>query len=361
MNRTRKFLLRLAATTCLAGPAYGQLSDLGSTGSSPGANGHTPVSFTADKLTYDRSGNIVTATGHVRAVQNGQILYADKVVLNRTTNVATATGHVILVQPDGNTVFANQATLSNGMKNAVMQGVSARLAMNVRFIANGGERYNGNIEQLTKVVYSACDLCKTDPTAPPLWQLVASGVTRDLQHKMVEFHDARMEFDGFPIFYFPYLTEPDPSVKRRSGLLIPAAGVNSRLGMFAEIPYYFTLGPSADITLAPILATKQGPDLRFDYREAFNDGELMATGSFGRYNSTFGYSLFSSGQFDLNQDWRAGFNLNRASDENYLDDLQPLAGLRVPHQRRLSGRLHLVLLCAARRRYLSGPGHDHHQ
>ena len=113
MNRTRKFLLRLAATTCLAGPAYGQLSDLGSTGSSPGANGHTPVNFTADKLTYDRSGNIVTATGHVRAVQNGQILYADKVVLNRTTNVATATGHVILVQPDGNTVFANQATLTN--------------------------------------------------------------------------------------------------------------------------------------------------------------------------------------------------------------------------------------------------------
>ena len=66
------------------------------------------------------------------------------------------------------------------MKNAVMQGVSARLALNVRLIANGGGRYDGNIEQLTKVVYSACDLCKTDPTAPPLWQLLASGVTRDL-------------------------------------------------------------------------------------------------------------------------------------------------------------------------------------
>jgi LPS-assembly protein len=318
MNRTRIFLLGLAATTCLASLASAQLAALGS-GPSTSANTRAPVNFTADKIAYDRTGNIVTATGHVRAVQDGQTLYADKVVLNRTTNVAVATGHVILVQPGGNTVFAHQATLSQGMKDAVMQGVSARLALNVRLIANGGRRYNGKIEQLAKVVYSACDLCKTNPTAPPLWQLVASGVTRDLQHKMIEFHDARMEFDGFPIFYFPYLTEPDPSVKRQSGLLIPDIGSNSRLGVFVEIPYYFTLGPSADITLEPIFATKQGPDLSFNYRQAFNFGQLTATGSVGRFDGTNGYSLFSTGQFDLNQDWRAGFNLQRASDENYLN------------------------------------------
>jgi LPS-assembly protein len=318
MNRTGKFLLGLAATTCLVGPAYAQLSVLGSGPATP-VNNRAPVNFTADQITYDRSGNIVTATGHVRALQDGQTLYADKVVLNRTTNVAVATGHVILVQPGGNTVFAKQATLSQGMKDAVMQGVSARLALNARFIANGGRRYNGQIDQLTKVVYSACDLCTLHPTAPPLWQVVASGVTRDLQHKMIEFHDARMEFDGFPIFYFPYLTEPDPSVKRQTGLLIPDAGVNSRLGTFVEIPYYFTLGPSADIVLEPVLATKQGPVLRFAYRQAFNDGELSAIGSFGRFDGTDGYSLFSNGQFDLNQDWRAGFDLERASNANYLD------------------------------------------
>ncbi|HVE20989.1 MAG TPA: LPS assembly protein LptD [Acidocella sp.] len=316
MNRTRTFLLGLATTTCLVGPAHAQLSLLGP---SAHVDNRAPVSFTADKITYDHSGNIVTATGHVRAVQSGQTLYADKVVLNRTTNVAVATGHVILVQPDGNTVFADQATLSQGMKDAVMQGVSARLAMNARLIANGARRYNGQIDQLAKVVYSACDLCKTNPTAPPLWQLVASGVTRDLQHKMIEFHDARMEFNGFPVFYFPYLTEPDPSVRRQTGLLIPDIGVNSRLGTFVEIPYYFTLGPSADITLEPVFATKEGPALRFDYRQAFNFGQLTATGSVGRLGSTYGYSLFSTGTFDLNQDWRAGFNIQRASNANYLD------------------------------------------
>ena len=139
MNRTGKFLLGLAATTCLVGPAHAQLSVLGS-GPSAAVNNRAPVNFTADQITYDRSGNIVTATGHVRALQDGQTLYADKVVLNRATNVAVATGHVILVQPGGNTVFANQATLSQGMKDAVMQGVSARLALNARLIANGGRQ-----------------------------------------------------------------------------------------------------------------------------------------------------------------------------------------------------------------------------
>ena len=61
-------------------------------------------------------------------------------------------------------MFADHAVLSKGMKNAVMQGVAARLAQNARMIANGARRYNGKIDELAKVVYSACDLCKTDPT-----------------------------------------------------------------------------------------------------------------------------------------------------------------------------------------------------
>ena len=124
----------------------------------------------------------------MRALQNGQTLLADKVVLNRNTDVATATGHVVLTQPDGDVVFANQAVLSHGMKDAVFRGVSARLALNARLIANGGRRYGGQIDELAKVVYSACNLCKSDPQAPPTWQIRSLTATRDLQHKMIEYH-----------------------------------------------------------------------------------------------------------------------------------------------------------------------------
>src|SRR6201999_2186737 len=136
----------------------------------------------------------------------------------------------------------------------------------------------------------------------------------------IEYRDATMEMDGFPVFYLPYMTQPDPSVKRQTGLLIPSIGVSSRLGAFAIVPYYIVINGASDITLSPIVASKQGPALIADYRHAFNDGQLTINASAGCDNGTVGNSVFSNGTFDLNQDWRAGFSYNHASDPRYLDD-----------------------------------------
>ncbi len=304
--------------------AHAQLSGLLAAPGAPSANSNAPVTFLADQVDYDKTGNLVTAQGHVRAWQNGNTLYADKVVINRTTGVSTAYGHVILMQPGGNTVFADHAVLSKGMKDAVMEAVAARLAQNGRMIANGVRRYDGVIDEMSKVVYSACDLCKSDPTAPPLWQIRASGATRDLQHKMIEYRNAVMEIDGIPIFYIPYMTQPDPSVRRQTGLLIPEIGESSRLGFFTAIPYFIVIDPESDVTLTPLFATKTGPILDAKYRQAFNAGVLHINLSGGDDQGKLGNSVFSDGTFDLNQDWRAGFNYNRASSAQYLDDFNIL-------------------------------------
>jgi LPS-assembly protein len=323
----------LTSTACVGLITFGVVASVGfaraqlaalAGGAPQAASNNAPVTFLADQVAYDKTGNIVTAQGHVQAWQSGQTLYADRVVLYRNTNIAVATGHVILIEPSGQTVFADHATLSQGMKNAVMEGVSARLALNGRVIANGARRYDDKIDELSKVVYSACDLCVTDPTAAPLWQIRATSATRDLQHKMIEYRNAEMEIYGLPVFYTPYLTQPDPSVKRATGLLIPAAGISSKLGVFTAIPYYIVIGPSSDVTLTPILATKQGPALDANYRRAFNNGQLTIDGSVGRDKGNTGDSVFSSGTFDLNQDWRAGFNFNRASNPAYLNDFNIL-------------------------------------
>jgi LPS-assembly protein len=325
----RGFAGAVLAGLTLAAPAHAQLGALVS--GTPSANSNAPVSFTADRVNYDKSGDIVTAIGHVRAVQNGQTLYADKVVLNRRTNIANAIGHVVLVQPDGETTFAAAATLTQGMKNAVLRGVSARLALNGKLIANGARRYNDRIDEMAKVVYSACDLCKTDPTRAPLWQIRAVSATRDLQHKMIEYRDAELEMDGFPVFYVPFLTEPDPSVKRASGLLIPSFGTSSHLGFFIDIPYYIVIDPESDITLTPIFAAKEGPALDAVYRRDFNDGKLSIDASAGRVTASTaeksgstGESIFSNGSVDLSSVWRAGFDYNYASNANYLNDFNIL-------------------------------------
>lgn len=319
----RKALARHAAGGVLAAAllAGGTMAARSQTG--PKVS-NAPVTFLADKIHYNKTSNIVTAEGHVRAWQNGQTLYADKVVLDRTTDVITAIGHVILSEPGGETVYANSVVLSKGMKNAVLHGVAARLAQNGRMVANGGRRYNGNIEQLSKIVYSSCDLCKHDPTAPPLWQIRASSATRDLQHKRIEYRNAVMEIHGIPVFYLPYMTQPDPSVRRQTGLLIPSLGSTSRLGLFTTLPYYIVLGPSSDLTLTPIIAVKTGPVIDADFRRAFNDGMLHIDLSGGNDNKKFGDAIFSNGIFDINRDWRGGFTYDHASSPNYLNDFNIL-------------------------------------
>jgi LPS-assembly protein len=328
-------LAMVALLACAATSTLAQTDELGTPAAGPQTS-NKPVTFLADSITYDKTDNIVTAQGHVRAWQNGQTLYADKVILDRTTDVVTAYGHVILTQPTGESVYADSAVLSKGMKNAVMHGVAARLAQNGRMIANGGQRYNGDIERLSKIVYSACNLCKTDPTAPPLWQIRASSATRDLQHKRIEYSNAVMQIHGFPIFYLPYMTQPDPSVRRQSGLLIPSLGSTSRLGFFTTLPYYIVIDGSSDLTLTPIIGVKTGPVLDANYRKDFNDGTLHIDVSGGNDNKSFGDAVFSDGTVDLNQDWRAGFSYDRASNPNYLNDFNIL-----PNQAFLSSGLYL--------------------
>ena len=41
------------------------------------------------------------------------------------------------------------------------------------------------------------------------------------QEQVVHFEDASLEFFGQPIAYMPYLSMPDPSVKRKTGFLMP--------------------------------------------------------------------------------------------------------------------------------------------
>src|SRR5207249_6656526 len=133
-------------------------------------------------------------------------------------------------------------------------------------------RTNDNHTELVRGVYSPCDLCKDDPRAPPLWQLKAREIDHDKELQLVEFHHAVMEIDGWPVFYTPYMSTPDPSVKRASGFLTPSFGNSSAVGFHVAVPYFLVLGPDKDLTLAPRFTSKAGELLAAQYRQRFGNG-----------------------------------------------------------------------------------------
>ncbi len=321
----------MIACAALAGagrPALAQRYMSGLVGAEPPTSKSAPVTFLADNVRYDRRKDLIIATGHVQAWQNGYVLSAHKVVIDRKDDTATAIGNVVLIAPSGQVVFAKRAKLSHGMRDAVMHGIATLLAENGRMVANGVRRYGGIINEIAKPIYSACDLCKSNPTAPPLWQIRARSAVENLQKKIIEYHDAELQIHGVPVLWLPYLSQPDPSVKRQSGLLIPEFGSSTHIGTFFAIPYFWVISKSQDMTIVPIIATKAGPVLDLKYRQAFNFGKLNinVSGGHDRYANARAFSdaIFSSGEFDLNKTWRAGFNYNHTSNAQYLDDFRYL-------------------------------------
>ncbi len=279
-----------------------------------------PVTFTADQVEYDREHSLVIARGAVEAWQNDHVLRADEVIFNRDTGMATANGHVALLEPDGETLFASSAELTQDMRDGVFNNMGALLAQNGRLAANGARRTAGLLNEMSRVVYSSCDLCLTDPTKAPLWQIRASSAVQDVEHKMIEYNDATLEMFGLPVAYFPFLASPDPSVPRRSGWMIPWLGNSSSLGAFVTAPYYWAIDGQSDATFVPMMTTKTGPQGDVQYRRAFNSGTLLANVSAGYVGNTMQGTIAARGQFTYDDTWRWGFDINRASSILYLRD-----------------------------------------
>jgi LPS-assembly protein len=219
-------------------------------------------------------------------------------------------------------MFADYAEMTQDMNEGVLKDMRALMAQNGKLAANGVRRTAGKINELSRVVYSACNLCKTDPTKPPLWQIRAYSGVQDLENKRDEYYDAVLEMFGWPVAWFPYISAPDPSVKRASGLLMPSIGNSSHLGAFVAQPYYLVIDDQSDATFTPVLTTRAGPQINLEYRRRFDDGFVLLETSAGYVDDSVQGTLATKGQFNYDDTWRWGFDINRASSSDYVRDFR---------------------------------------
>lgn len=288
-----------------------------------------PVLFSADEVEYDSDLGLVVAKGHVELTQRDQILLADTVTYNERTDTATASGHVSLLEPSGEIVFADYVELHDNMREGFLQNVRMLLSDRSRMAGNTARRVEGDRTEIRRGVYSPCEPCAEDPTRAPIWQIKAARIVHDKQEQLIEYYDATMEFDGYPVLWSPYFSHPDPTVKRRSGFLVPSVGNSTANGFHTGIPYYWVLGPDKDATFSPVFTTAGGTFLGGQYRQRFGDGKWTTDGSVTVGSSAYTnidtepvnntrWHLNTSAEFDLNQDWRVGLDALRASDPTYL-------------------------------------------
>ncbi len=294
-------------------------------------DGAAPALLQADEMTQDRELGTVVAKGNVEITQGGRILLADVVSYNQKSNTVTASGNVILMEPNGDTMFAEYVELTDSMRNGVIKEIRILLSDDSRFAANIARRTGGNRTVLTKAVYSPCKVCREEPEKPPLWRLKASTIVHDKAAQEIRYTHARLEMFGVPVAYTPYFSHPDPTIDRKSGLLAPSFGSSGDLGAFLALPYFWAINPNSDATVVPILTRDERLILSGEYRQRFDNGEIDLSGSLTQADRRTGTGtaeavredeirghLFARGRFDLDDTWRTGFDINRATDRSYL-------------------------------------------
>jgi LPS-assembly protein len=290
----------------------------------------------ANELDYDNVHSQVSAVGGVQIFYNGTTLEADRVIYDQKTKRLHAEGNVRMTDVDGKVTTAAVMDLSDDYRDGFVDSLRVDTADQTRMAATRADRTEGNFTVFQSGVYTACSACKDDPKKPPLWQIKAARIIHDQGEKLLYFENARIEFFGVPLAYIPYFYTPDPTVKRKTGFLIPWAMTSTKFGYALEVPYYWAIAPDYDATFTPRFTTKQGVLLQGEFRQRTMDGsyqiraygiDQLDKGAFVRNDGTTtpGYrdlrgAVETKGQFALNERWFWGWDGTIVSDKTFFQD-----------------------------------------
>lgn len=288
-------------------------------------------------------GASTTINGNVALTRGDQFLGADHLTYDSNTEKYSAQGNV-RYQDAGMRMVADSAEGDQAADSHTVRNVRYQLIE---------RRGNGGAEQLELQGAQGALYDSTYSTCPPsqrAWELQADRIDVNTDEGFGTARNAVLRVGKFPVLYVPVFTFPIDD-RRRTGLLYPVIGLNSRNGFDWRQPIYFNIAPNFDDTLEPRLMTNRGlmlsnefryltptgrgtlnlsylPSDRLTSRERDEEDRRIAAGEFpaeNRREEDRGRLSFQGAQ-NLGQTWQARSSLNWISDPRYLDDFSSSIG-----------------------------------
>ncbi len=291
-----------------------------------------PMLLQADELIYDNRRNRVIADGNVEIYFNNYTLTADSVVYDRSNNTLSARGNVRIKEPDGAVIQADEISLTDDFREGFINSLKAVTQDDWRIAALKATRQGGNVTVFENAVATPCKACKDNPKKAPTWRVKAMKVIHDKDARTISYENATFELFGVPVAWVPYFSHPDPTVKRKSGFLVPKVGQSGRLGFFAETPYFFNLAPNYDFTFSPLFTSKQGVLAKGEWRHRLRNGAYNVQlagiyqadpirdtdpGSDLPGDTRFRGSIKTVGKFAIDSVWNWGWDITADTDDTF--------------------------------------------
>ncbi len=269
----------------------------------------------------------VILTGDAQAVQGYRQMRSDNVVIDRDTESAFLSGNVTLREPNV-LLLGDSAQVNSKTGEAIVydnEFVFHREHM--RGTADILQRDPEGLIHIHNGNFTYCAPGEDD------WSVLSKDMEVDLQEGLATAHHARVELEGVPVFYIPWLRLPLDD-RRRTGLLWPNFGNDSSGGLDISVPIYLNLAPNYDALYAPRYIQDRGFDQELQLRY-LNPlvGQWLVGGAYMGNDTRYGDQSPEQISTDrwlglVKQDglfaerWLSRVDYSKASDVDYMRDLE---------------------------------------
>ena len=180
----------------------------------------------------------------------------------------------------------------------------------------------GNETLIKKGIFTSC---KDNNNCPP-WVITAKEIVHDKNKKEIKYKNALLKIYNIPVLYFPKFFHPDPTVDRKSGFLMPSFGESKNLGASVNLPYFYAISESKDMTFKPRFFSSNELLFQTEFRSVDKysshiiDLSLNKTNSDGKHGRNTHF--FSNSDFNLSNSYFNESNLKvkveKVSNDDYI-------------------------------------------
>ncbi len=252
---------------------------------------------------------------------------SDKIEYDVKSQEMQASGNTEITNQSGQTIKLNQASISK--QDDFMSAHDIELWLGKNVYVRADEITKKTDETIARhAIFTACDKCDSFGNA---WEISGNTIIHDKSEKMLYFHNAIFWVynDNIPIFWLPYYAVPDPTVKYKSGLLMPNLSSTNNMGMQINVPVYINISDRHDLTPTFSFLTKENPMFQLEHRLNLDRAEFRTNGAYTHNKDGENrWYLYNNDNIELGENARAFIYVQRASDSTFLQkygfyDYQP--------------------------------------
>ncbi len=224
------------------------------------------IKIIADEILMNELKEEVNAQGNAIAIDDkGLKIKSDKLLYNEKYSKIIAEGNVVFNDLEGNTYFFDKLTSDDKIQNLNGNNIKARLEDGSRIVGSSFQKKE-NISSLENAEYTPCLQKDYLINNCPGWKLKSRRIFQNNDSKTIHYDHARIHLFNIPVFYLPYFSHPDPSVKKRSGLLMPTVETDQNLGDTFSIPLFYNIKSNLDLTFTPTYQSQSNNFYSLNYR-----------------------------------------------------------------------------------------------